>query len=508
MLLGMILAVWQAWILYPEATSLSLQVTMRISAESEQIAQIFFDTGQGYSENESVAIGLTSDGAFHDYRFLLPRKTISHIRFDPLNGAGTVMIRDLKIIDGLGRIHERFSVSALTPLHQIQSMEYTGTAISIRTHSGAQDPQMDLALKQQLHLQSKRILLWPPQYIIRIFGTFLAGLCLVSAFQLATRKWGQVLLMTLGKLKPIQVVLLALLAILAMEIILQQILPGNACYHEVDSLLYHMDRQVYNANYVLMGDSVARQLFGQDDRMAHQGWAVLATNQAITLTGQYFILRRYLDRNPLPKIAVMVSLPYLSETMDTPFADNYIQRTFTEWREVGEIFLLNRDPVFTLKSLAYKLFPSFKYRLYLQNNLLGYTNAEIYTGAAYGKKPKSSDSYSMLRFFKKIVSERDISFMYFEKILHITQRNNISFQFIPPPIKESNMDAIRGYEKLLRKRLPTLEKRYSNFQYVRELTYYPENFFVDNVHYSSTSLPLARKYMDSQMDTALRNMRH
>ena len=368
---------------------------------------------------------------------------------------------------------------------------------------------MYLVLKQQLRSQSKIILLWPPQHIIRIFGTFLAGLSFVGVFQLARRKWGQVLLMPLRKFKPLQIVFLSLLVITAVEIILQQTLPGKARYHEVDGLLYQMDRQVYNANYVLMGDSVARQLFGQDDRMARQGWAVLATNQAITMSGQYFILRRYLDRNPVPKIVVMVSLPYLSGSLDTPFADNYIRRTFTEWREIGEVFLLNRDPVFTLKSVAYKLFPSFKYRLYLQKKLLGFTNADIYTGGAYGKKPQSSDSYSMVRFFiKKIVSERDISSMYFEKILQITQRNNISFQFILPPIKEGNIYAIRGYEKLFLKRFPPLEKRYSNFQYVRELTHYPEDFFVDNVHYSSTGLSLARKYMDGQMDTVLRNMRH
>ena len=47
------------------------------------------------------------------------------------------MIRDLKIIDGLGRIHEHFSVSALTPLHQIQSVEYMGKNLFIQTHSGA-----------------------------------------------------------------------------------------------------------------------------------------------------------------------------------------------------------------------------------------------------------------------------------------------------------------------------------------------------------------------------------
>jgi hypothetical protein len=44
MLLGLILAVWQVYILYPEATTLSLQVTMRISTKSEQMAQIFLDT--------------------------------------------------------------------------------------------------------------------------------------------------------------------------------------------------------------------------------------------------------------------------------------------------------------------------------------------------------------------------------------------------------------------------------------------------------------------------------
>lgn len=511
MLLGGILAVWQACILYPEATELSLQMTMRISNKSEQTAQIFLDTGRGYSENESVMVGLASDDAFHDYHFPLPRKPVFHIRFDPLQGDGNVIIRDLKIIDGLGRIHQRFLLSALKPLYQIKSVEYTEKELLLLIHSGAKDPQMDIVLKQPLFLQSKRILLWPPQYIIRIFGAFLAGLGLVGVFQLAGRKQGQVLLMTFSKLKPLNIVFFCLLAITAVEIILHRTLPGKAHYHEVDRLLYQMDRQVYNADHVLLGDSVARQIFHyqQDDDISRQRWAVLATNQAINVTGQYFILRRYLNRNTVPKVVVMVGLPYLSGPLDTPFADNYIRRTFTEWREIGEIFLLNRDPVFTLKSVAYKLFPSFKYRLYLQKKFLGFTNADIYTGGEYGRKVSISDSYSMVKFLKKIVSERDISFMYFKKILQITHRNNIPFQFIPPPVKESNTDAIHGYEKLVHEQFPPLGKHYSNFQYSRELTHYPESFFsVDHVHYSSIGLPLARKYMNGQVDIALSNIQH
>lgn len=510
MLLGVLLAAWQAWILYPEATTLSFQATMKISAKPWQIAQIYLDTGHGYSEGKSVAINLRSDGAFHDYQFLLPHKTIYHIRFDPLQNDGNVIIRELKIIDGSGRIHERFLVSALKPLYQIKSVEYTDKELNILIQSGANDPQMDLVLKQPLFLKSKKIFLWPPRYIIRIFGTFLAGVALVCIFQLAGRKQGQVLPMISSKLKPLNIVFFCLLAITAVETILYRTLPGKAHYHEVDGLLYQMDRQVYNADYVLLGDSVARQIFHyqQDDDISRLKWVVLATNQAINVAGQYFILRRYLNRNTVPKVIVMVGLSHLNGPLDSPFADNYIRRTFTKWREIGEIFLLNRDPVFTLKSVAYKLFPSFKYRLYLQKKILGFTNAEIYTGSVYGKKPNGSDSYSIISFLKKIASERDISSIYFEKILQITQRANISFKFIPPPIKESNMDEIHVYEELFLERFPALEKRYSNFQYFCKLKYYPEKLFSDSVHYSSIGLPLARKYMNGQMDMALRNMQH
>ncbi|MCI5211276.1 MAG: hypothetical protein D3910_21390 [Candidatus Electrothrix sp. ATG2] len=101
--------------------------------------------------------------------------------------------------------------------------------------------------------------------------------------------------------------LLAVIVIGCCEYAVSKKFGGVFWSHEVDFVVQHLKVMPYNAEYVLIGDSVGLQLSQQ-----YQGnprFAVLATNQAIETTGQYFLIRRFLEKNPSPKAVIFTALP-------------------------------------------------------------------------------------------------------------------------------------------------------------------------------------------------------
>ena len=126
-------------------------------------------------------------------------------------------------------------------------------------------------------------------------------------------------------------------------------LPANASYHEVDELLYRLGRDHFDADGVILGNSVAYQVFNHPSFLERTNIAMLATNEAIGMTGQYFVMKRYLERNRPPRAVILITHPSLKGSLSNVTADNYLCRTFTRPREILDVLLLKRDPVFSLK---------------------------------------------------------------------------------------------------------------------------------------------------------------
>jgi len=159
------------------------------------------------------------------------------------------------------------------------------------------------------------------------------------------------------------------------ESLLQQPLKKRLFNHQVDQLALKIATQAFDAPVLVLGDSVAENVFrnavGQDHR-----FAVFASNQAIEMTGQYFFLQRYLEKNPAPGIVVLMAGEPLKGDLEQYLTENYVQRVFTRWREIRWMAQQTLDPVFTLKSLAYKFSPSFRYRSSLSTPLLSKPQTE------------------------------------------------------------------------------------------------------------------------------------
>ncbi len=81
--------------------------------------------------------------------------------------------------------------------------------------------------------------------------------------------------------------------------------------------------------WVLLGDSVARQLFPYDCQGENETMYYLPTNQAITVVGNYVLLARYLENNPQTKRVVYMALPHsLANHIRVDFSYQYFVLPF------------------------------------------------------------------------------------------------------------------------------------------------------------------------------------
>jgi hypothetical protein len=118
-----------------------LEVDMRASAGN--FAQIFWSSDFAMSPNDSGLAPLhPQSGAFETLRFALPDKPLEVIRFDPLDGPGEVVIRQLRVVDDRGRIVRRIDPQVLSPLYQIAVMRPDTDGLHVITAPGANDPML------------------------------------------------------------------------------------------------------------------------------------------------------------------------------------------------------------------------------------------------------------------------------------------------------------------------------------------------------------------------------
>jgi hypothetical protein len=94
------------------------------------------------------------------------------------------------------------------------------------------------------------------------------------------------------------------------------------------------------ANTLILGDSVAGQLYDANNEIATGYWH-LATNQAISLAGQELLLRRALVHNPQIERVVLVLIPSaFGNDLDQPFTFNYFVKPFCDpftWHQLSPV---------------------------------------------------------------------------------------------------------------------------------------------------------------------------
>ena len=108
------------------------------------MAQLFFDTGKGYSQKETGILPVTSNGLKQKLSFELPRTEIKSFRFDPINCGGTFSIYQTDIISNTGEIIKSFNSHSYKPANQISIIKTEKKDTTYMVAEGNVDPQIIL----------------------------------------------------------------------------------------------------------------------------------------------------------------------------------------------------------------------------------------------------------------------------------------------------------------------------------------------------------------------------
>lgn len=84
------------FIFIPMIILAGLKLNVVMKSDRDVVAQVYYDTGQGYSEELSVSKSLSASGDFQSPVFLLPRN-FTDLRFDPTQSPGTVLIQSVRL---------------------------------------------------------------------------------------------------------------------------------------------------------------------------------------------------------------------------------------------------------------------------------------------------------------------------------------------------------------------------------------------------------------------------
>lgn len=271
-------------------------------------------------------------------------------------------------------------------------------------------------------------------------------------------------------------------------------LPPKFFSHEVDELLWDLQTKTYDTDTVVLGDSVGRQISRYLAERQNQKFAPLATNGAVEMAGQYFVLMRYLERNPAPSAIILLKHHVLHGDMKRVTTENYLQRCFTRWPEILSMTWQTRSPSFGLRMLSYRL-ASAKYRLHLQQFVPGLTPPE--TGGNTRQVEERLEALEKTAPLQKLVkwifpSElNSISEYYFIRLLQFCQQRNIRLYYLPCPMTQRTWNRYKdgvAHARLIR-RLRELSETYPVLRYTAEIRDYPNGWFEDAVHISNEKLP-------------------
>lgn len=299
---------------------------------------------------------------------------------------------------------------------------------------------------------------------------------------------------------------LAVFCIVVGESVGYFVLQKRSFNHEVDEILYQINSHTFDADYLLLGDSVGRQLLEQFSEDPRYAW--LASNQAVETTGQFFIIRRYLEKNQDLEGVIFVGLPFQDKNLEQQYTENFVYRPFTRFDEIWSIFKVKHNPALVLKMLVYKYLQSFKYRLRLQDKIAGFTNSDIYTGVDSAARISSPGNYSLLALLQEQFSEKESSWIHFISLLDYLDQHQIDFYYIPAPVeklgaKETSPIYIQ-HQLLVDKRFPLLKKRYPRFHYLTNLVEHDKSLFRDHIHYTVEGLPLGEDYVRRRINSIVK----
>jgi hypothetical protein len=161
------------------------EVTARSSLAG--VAQLYYDTGSGMNEADSVRLPVEGGNRDEDYKFRLPHGTYSFLRFDPTDRAGNVMVLSrLRVVTEAGQLIRAIEPNQVKASQQIERLEPSPAGVSLTTASTGTDSILTVELGEPLVLKSVTLNSWHTFGRRFVFSFLIAsslGLLLSAAFR-------------------------------------------------------------------------------------------------------------------------------------------------------------------------------------------------------------------------------------------------------------------------------------------------------------------------------------
>lgn len=243
-------------------------------------------------------------------------------------------------------------------------------------------------------------------------------------------------------------------------------------------LYYALDLAEENTQYtkVIIGDSVARLIFSPDYQDETDEVCYLATNQAITVLGNYILLSRYLENNPQTKEVYYIVRP---QSLANPLWYNF--------------------------SFQYFIVPFYneKYKQYIDDDTKKYIEdrfGRLYATNDIVKSFIENNAYYMDVYLNNVLEQQleirdekhlsDLSIKYLSKIKQLCDSYGVTLRVMaaPLPDTEDNHDWAEFEQQIAGSGLSDLLG-----DYIEGIDYYPESAFGDEAHFT-------QEYLDAQRD--------
>ena len=104
-----------------------------LQANRAGTAEIFFDTGTGFRQEQSKRIHIIESNEILSYRFPIDAAGFEKLRFDPIDGGpATISIRNVRLEDASHKIIKKIPINDLLEYQQIKLLESDSDAIKIK----------------------------------------------------------------------------------------------------------------------------------------------------------------------------------------------------------------------------------------------------------------------------------------------------------------------------------------------------------------------------------------
>ena len=129
---------------FPPPVPPGLRLELDLTTSSPSHAQLFWDTGHGYSEAESLRQEYEPHQGLQVIRYNLPDQALRALRFDPRDkGEGQLVIRGIRVVDAGLRTRAVLPMDSLRPFHDIAGISTADNQLLVRTAEEATDPILE-----------------------------------------------------------------------------------------------------------------------------------------------------------------------------------------------------------------------------------------------------------------------------------------------------------------------------------------------------------------------------